>query len=299
MVQTSEGAGGIPQRETDATDEAILSLLRRAPEPWAELEVDALSAVEEEALRLLTAAGLIERKFSFRLSLIGQESRIEVTARASGEYGLVRAMEPVLGKAWEVWSDVYRQGRDGPEEDRPALLCEPTAPQQWRLSEPGAGARKDLEAGNARTVLDFARRRPPVFSGKVVPGDGRTERLEAVSGEPGPPEVKVTNLEEVAGPMREVARTLQAGLEKMAAMREQGGRKQTSESPPAEPARKKGRPRASARQAEKRYALLARWTEAKESGVSREQFCDTEGIAVEELNRIRDWAYRRRRRGQA
>jgi len=100
--------------DANTIDGAILALLRSVPEQWAELEYDGLTAIEQEALRLLTAAGMVERRFSIRLSLIGHPVRIEVTATATGEHGLVEAMDPVLRKAWDAWAKFYREHRDGP-----------------------------------------------------------------------------------------------------------------------------------------------------------------------------------------
>jgi dihydropteroate synthase len=65
------------------------------------------------------------------------------------------------------------------------------------------------------------------------------------------------------------------------------------------PSSKRGRPEASERQADKQMALLARWTRAKEAGVTRKRFCADEGIEVKELERIQDWARQRRKRGKA
>jgi len=83
-------------------DAAILDLLARLPLTWKPLDVDGLSAVEQEALLLLTAGGLVERRFSVRLQLIGQTMAIEATVTATGEYGLVEGFEPVAKAAWQV-----------------------------------------------------------------------------------------------------------------------------------------------------------------------------------------------------
>jgi hypothetical protein len=200
----------------DAVDKAVMELLHEVPEAWAELEHDGLTAVEQEALRLLTAAGMVERRFSIRLLLIGHPVQIDVTVTATGEHGLAQAMEPVLRKSWDAWAKFYRAHRDGPEEDRPKVFCENTGPDMWRLTKDGVLARQDLEDGRAKTVLDFVQRRTAVFYRRVIPGFGRTERLDTTRESDKPAKVEVTNLGELSGPIKEMIAAFQSGLEKMA-----------------------------------------------------------------------------------
>ncbi len=61
---------------------------------------------------------------------------------------------------------------------------------------------------------------------------------------------------------------------------------------------RRGRPGASAKQVEKRMAILDRWDRAKDAGVPRARFCVDEGIEVKDLERIQDWARQRANRGQ-
>lgn len=200
----------------DGVDEAIACLLRTAPETWADLDQDGLTAVEQEALGLLTAAGMVERRFSIRLSLIGHPAQITVTATATGDHGLAEAMEPVLRKAWDAWQEFWSARREAPEEQRPKVFCEKAGSEMWRLTRNGVLARQDLDSGNSKCVLDFVYRRPPVFTGMIVSGYGRAERLEATEEAKGPEQVTVTNLNELAGPLKNIAEALQKGLDKLA-----------------------------------------------------------------------------------
>jgi len=198
-------------------DDAILKLLRDAPERWEELDADALTATEQQALKLLTGAGLVERRFSARLSLIGHPVRIEVTATATGECGLVEAMEPALRKAWDTWAGFYREHRDGPAEERPTFFCEQTAPEMWRLTDQGALAKQDIAAGNPKVVLDFVQKRTAVFFGKIVPGHGRAERVQEIRQAGTPSKVEIANLHELSGPLKDMVAAMQNAFEKMAA----------------------------------------------------------------------------------
>jgi len=189
-----------------------------APERWSELDAESLTATEQEALRLVTAAGLVERKFSFRLLLIGHPVRIEVTATATGAYGLAEAMEPVLRKAWDLWGKFYREHRDSSVEERPQFFCEKTDPEKWRLADQGVVARQDLGAGNSKVVLDFVQGRTVVFYGRAVPGHGRADRIEEMQQASEPGEVVVANLAEVSEPLKDIATVVGAAFEKMIAL---------------------------------------------------------------------------------
>lgn len=76
--------------------QAIESLLRRIPETWAVAEIDRLTSVEDKALFLLTAAGLVERSFCFRLAMAGQETSMRAKFSVTGEGGLEMALGPVI-----------------------------------------------------------------------------------------------------------------------------------------------------------------------------------------------------------
>jgi len=89
-VKNSNGEPACPAAPNDPLDQAILDLLARLPLTWAPLDVDRLSAVEQEALRLLTAGGMVERRFSLRLRLIGHAEAVEATVNATGAAGWPR-----------------------------------------------------------------------------------------------------------------------------------------------------------------------------------------------------------------
>lgn len=79
----------------DPIEAAVESLLRTIPERWTDFDHDALAATEQRALFLLVAAGLVERRIGVRGEFAGQRLAVEFTIDATGEYGLVEAMEPV------------------------------------------------------------------------------------------------------------------------------------------------------------------------------------------------------------
>ncbi|HOI54181.1 MAG TPA: hypothetical protein PLP01_02925 [Phycisphaerae bacterium] len=196
----------------DALDRAILGLLAKLPLTWKALDVDGLSAVEQEALLMLTAGGLVERRCSVRLRLIGHAMAVEATVTATGEHGLVEGFEPVVKAAWQAWAGEYLRGKAGGPADQPTFHCEPLGPQEARLSKEGQQARADVEAGQARMVLDFLHKRAPVFAGKVVRGYGRAEKIETRPAPAQPVQVELVN----TGPMAALAETVQKLFEAQA-----------------------------------------------------------------------------------
>lgn len=196
-------------------DEAIVNLLREAPHAWGALPADDMTATDERALYPLTSAAIIEQRLMFRVALIGHPTQLEVTATATGEYGLVEAMEPVLRQAWELWAKYYRDHRKRPAEERARFFCEQTGPTSWRLTPEGMQAQQDLADGHTKRVLDFVQKRTAVFYGLVVSGYGKAERVEQTRAKPVPQQVEVTNLDELSGPLSHVAAMMQQMFERM------------------------------------------------------------------------------------
>lgn len=189
---------------SDPLDRAILDLLDRLPLRWEPVDTDLLTGTEQEALKKLTAAGLVDRRFTLRLSLAGHAVSIEATITFTGEEGLAQAVEPLMTAAWTQWAAEYQNPRGGTVGPRPTARCERTGPELMRLTSHGETARADVRSGDAATVLDFVRRRgPAVFAFRPpVTGDGRAEAIRTVTAPAnGPLDVKVTNLGEVSGPL--------------------------------------------------------------------------------------------------
>ncbi len=217
---------------SDDVARAVLELLRRLPLKWQELNVDALTAVEQNALKLLTCAGLVERRFALRLSLLGHPVCIEATLTATGEYGFTEAGEPVAQAAWEAWAETYAAQKHRAEGPPPRFHCEKMAPQMARLTDQGQIALKDLREGRNRMALDFVLRRGPVFTGITVPGEGRAERIRTAPASPASVNVKVTNLPEVAGPLAAIAETVKKMFENRATASNGGAPQESRDASP-------------------------------------------------------------------
>lgn len=92
---------------TDALAQSIESLLRTIPERWHDFDHDDLTATEQQALFLLVAAGLVERRMSVKGEFAGQAPSIEFTIDVTGEYGIVEAIEPVAAEMWTKWGPSF------------------------------------------------------------------------------------------------------------------------------------------------------------------------------------------------
>jgi hypothetical protein len=162
--------------------------------------------------------------------MAGVQQSLEATITATGEHGLVEAMEGVIAEAWSLWGQRFiaqRAEKDGPA---PSVLCERTRNEELRLTEEGCIAVQDIKSGQQQRVLDFvmktgffgpssplATQNPLHFTGSGRPpvrGYGRAERLEIK--ETGPQQVSVTNLDEVAVPLQALTQAVQALLEQKA-----------------------------------------------------------------------------------
>jgi hypothetical protein len=196
----------------DAVDRAVMDLLARLPLTWAPLDQDKLTAAEQEGLKLLTGGELVERRFSFRLGLLGHTEAVESTITASGDVGLVQAAEPVLKAAWQAFAGEYLKGKAGDEQDQPTFFCQRMGQDEARLTQEGQKAQRHAQKGDTKMLLDYLHRRGPVFAGKVVPGYGKCEMVRIVKLSAAPLQVELVN----SGPMAEIAKMMQKVLETQA-----------------------------------------------------------------------------------
>ena len=183
----------IPTSEHDIED-WIGQYLRTIPESWVDLDPSSLSELQERAVYALVAAGMIERRLTLRLRAIGNPVAIEATIAMTGEGGLAQAMGFVLTNIWTEWHEAFERHRSGDLNDQPFSHCERVGYEQWRLTEQGVLARKDIESGNAGRVFDSVLKRgffgSPrlLLDGKLmlrppVAGNGSLVRSHKITGE--------------------------------------------------------------------------------------------------------------------
>jgi predicted DNA-binding protein (UPF0251 family) len=187
----------IPGRVTapvEMLEPAINDLLRRIPETWEVYDPDSLTETQSQALFMLQAAGMVERRERLRVRMLDRKTAVEATITATGEYGAVEALEPLVEELWADWQSDYRKWSRGDRRETSPFHSERLSPSEWRLTDQGVLARKSLLDGEKAVVYDFVLKRG-FFDGqpRSLP-DGRVFRREHVRGKGSL--VKVTKLTE-------------------------------------------------------------------------------------------------------
>lgn len=194
---------------------AVDSLLRSIPERWDDFDHDALASIEQRALFLLVAAGLVERRISVRGDFAGQGPAVEFTIEATGEYGFVEAMEPVGAEMWTAWGPAFEGWKASDAKDSTPFRFTRTGVERWRLTEQGVIARGDLDiqapsegaaalVGSFQRIFEFVTRTGHQTDRANVRGEGRLVELKTYGTADGakPTPVSLANLEELAATIR-------------------------------------------------------------------------------------------------
>jgi hypothetical protein len=152
----------IPGRITapaEMLENAIGELLRRIPETWQAHRPDDLTEVQTQALFLLTAAGMVERRLRLRMTMANHPVVAEATITFTGEYGPIEALKPLFADLWADWQDAYRQWKQGDTAHVAPAHCERVEPSEWRLTVEGVQALTGLANGEESKVFDFVLKR--------------------------------------------------------------------------------------------------------------------------------------------
>lgn len=164
MTELSGGASGESEwpttdLEAAALTPAIAHLLQSIPVTWAEFDCDKLTALQSRALFLLTAAGMVERRGWIRTTIANHPVCFELRFQATGEGGLVQALEHATAVEYEAWRIAWLKWRMGETKDRSPFLVQAMNPQEWRLTSQGELARDDVQGPDPSAVFDFALKR--------------------------------------------------------------------------------------------------------------------------------------------
>jgi len=128
-------------------EQHVEDLLRSIPEVWAEYDPDKLSDARSQAVTLLVLAGMVERRTHLRLRMFDHRLPVEATITFTGKYGLVEAIEHLVGGLFQQWQEAYVQRRQSAAKEAPAFHCQRVGSESWRLTSQGALARQDLGQG--------------------------------------------------------------------------------------------------------------------------------------------------------
>lgn len=145
---------------------AVAEFLRLIPETWQAYRPDDLSETKTRALFLLTAAGMVERRERFRVTMGNHPVAVEATITFTGEYGGVEALEGMIARLWDDWRETWIAWKKSDTASAAATHCERLEPSEWRLTDQGVLARGDLAGGQSGSVFDFVLRRG-IFDGNL------------------------------------------------------------------------------------------------------------------------------------
>lgn len=76
--------------------------------------------------------------------MLNQSLAVEATITATGEYGLVEALETLAASLWENWRGDFAAWHASDTRDSTPVHGELLEPQEWRLTTSGVQARCDL-----------------------------------------------------------------------------------------------------------------------------------------------------------
>lgn len=135
-----------PQSSEEAATlrSSIESLLQSIPDRWSEVAYDELTAIEQRSLSLLYLAGMVERRAGLHISLFNNLAKIEIEFSATGEYGVVEALEPAIRNIYSDLTPVIERWYLEHAGNEVPLIAEPQDKQLWRLTDQGVLARNDL-----------------------------------------------------------------------------------------------------------------------------------------------------------
>jgi hypothetical protein len=148
-------SGRLPKTDIEAAAlrPAVEHFLRSIPTEWAEFDSDKLSKLEENALFLLTAAGMVERRGWIRTTIANHPTCFEMRFQATGESGFVKAMERATAIEYVTWADAWRKWSEGETGNRSPFHMREMKPQEWRLTDQGELARNELNRAGSDAEL--------------------------------------------------------------------------------------------------------------------------------------------------
>lgn len=184
---------------------AVAELLRRIPETWQTYKPDDLTATQSQALFLLVAAGMVEKRERMRMRFADHPVSAEATITATGEYGGVEALQSLFANLWTDWKDAFQSWQQSETAGVLPAHCERLEPSEWRLTDQGVMSRSDLDSPPSNDipaevyrqhVFDFVLRRGLQKNRPLVRGAGALVKMNKAKADPAPATVNVGNWSE-------------------------------------------------------------------------------------------------------
>lgn len=314
--------------EIELLKPAIVELLRKISDTWAEFKPDALTAIQANALFLLTAAGLVERRGWVRATIANHPTCFELRFQATGEGGLVEEMENATAIQFETWADAWRTWCVSETGNRFPVHAEGILPQEWRLTGQGIVARGDL-ANDARsaTMFDFVLKlgffgpgfwlRKQLNEGALTDEERRTIAHHLAAGDdlaqlPRPPvsgegrlvevltldqptSAKVVNLGNWPEGADNFAEAFGQMLGPMFERLANANDVATTDAKKVGEGKRRGRKKADYDTVQKEAELAAAWQRARNAGVYKAVFAKDQKLTVKQLDALLDRVAKRKR----
>jgi hypothetical protein len=281
----------------------IIDLLKSLPEAWQEFRANSGSAVYENALALLVAAGMVEQRRNMRLRIPGYSKVVFLQFRGSGKDALRKVLEMIKPTLTE-WAVAVGKTSEG-------VFFETNPVFQMRLTDQGCQAKQDIEQGQIKRVLDFVHKSGFFQFRDDFPSVAHIESLDIKDTAVQPAgavavaqasasigEVKIEN--KITVDNSSLVQKLANTLKKVVAAKTQPAkkpRKKPAHKPKIDPKR------IPLKQAEIRLNLLKAWEEQQEKSLtlpknkrmSKEDFAKRMRTSEEELCAAQAW-YRKNRK---
>jgi len=153
-------------------DRAILGLLCAIPPRWKEIAYNELTSSEQEALRLMTRAGLVEERLRVRAWMDGFPQTVAMQFCVTGEYRNAEIAQRVLDTVPE-WKD--KDGRS-----RNSFHIQADSVLRARLTHEGDLAKHDYESDQLSGICAFVRKKGMFALRGTVKGVVRVESCEVL-----------------------------------------------------------------------------------------------------------------------
>lgn len=190
---------------TEMLEPAVGELLRRISETWQTYNPDDLTETQSQALFLLVAAGMVERRERMRMRFADHPVIAEATITFTGENGGLEALQALCTNFWPDWKDAFQSWQQSEAAGDLPAHCEHLEPSEWRLTDQGVIARTDLDAPpdedipaevRRQYVFDFVLKRGVFKDRDSVRGTGALVKMNKAKADSAPAAVNIGNWSE-------------------------------------------------------------------------------------------------------
>ncbi len=150
-------------------ERTILEILVSIPKKWELFDRNQTSDWEK-TIGLLVTAGLVERRETLQVSMIGEQTPVRSTIEFTTFEGLKQSLWPLLTIASEKWRDAFEQLTDCGRKFEVQFV----GGVEFRLTDEGFIAIQDIADGKMRALIEFITRTGFFSGAPPAIGPGRS-----------------------------------------------------------------------------------------------------------------------------